>query len=76
MEQYLDFEQPIYTCLEKIEELKKVVPAPSNLAEEIALLEEKAGQDKPARRGGGRRRARRGGGRRRARRGGGSSCSG
>ena len=23
MEQYLDFEQPIYTCLEKIEELKK-----------------------------------------------------
>ncbi len=45
MEQYLDFEQPIYTCLEKIEELKKVVPAPSNLAEEIALLEEKAGQE-------------------------------
>ena len=45
MEQYLDFEQPIYTCLEKIEELKKVVPAPSNLAEEIALLEEKAHQE-------------------------------
>ena len=45
MEQYLDFEQPIYTCLEKIEELKKVMPAPSNLAEEIALLEEKAGQE-------------------------------
>ena len=45
MEQYLDFEEPIYTCLEKIEELKKVVPAPSNLAEEIALLEEKAGQE-------------------------------
>jgi len=45
MEQYLDFEQPIYTCLEKIEELKKVVPAPSNLAEEIALLEENAGQE-------------------------------
>ena len=45
MEQYLDFEQPIYTCLEKIEELKKVVPAPSNLAEEIALLEEKADQE-------------------------------
>ena len=42
MEQHLDFEQPIYTCLEKIEELKKIVPAPSNLAEEIALLEEKA----------------------------------
>ena len=45
MEQYLDFEQPIYTCLEKIEELKKVVPAPSNLAEEIALLEDKADQE-------------------------------
>ena len=45
MEQYLDFEEPIYTCLEKIEELKKVVPAPSNLAEEIALLEEKADQE-------------------------------
>ena len=24
MEQYLDFEQPIYTCLEKIEELKNI----------------------------------------------------
>ena len=45
MEQYLDFEQPIYTCLEKIEELKKVIPAPSNLAEEISLLEEKANQE-------------------------------
>jgi acetyl-CoA carboxylase carboxyl transferase subunit alpha len=45
MEQYLDFEEPIYTCLEKIEELKKVVPAPSNLAEEIALLEDKADQE-------------------------------
>ena len=45
MEQFLDFEQPIYTCLEKIEELKKVVPAPSNLAEEIALLEDKADQE-------------------------------
>ena len=45
MEQYLDFEQPIYTCLEKIEELKKVVPAPSNLAEEIVLLEDKADQE-------------------------------
>ena len=45
MEQYLDFEQPIYTCLEKIEELKKVVPAPSNLAEEIALLEDKVDQE-------------------------------
>ena len=39
MEQHLDFEQPIYTCLEKIEELKKIVPAPANLADEIALLE-------------------------------------
>ncbi len=45
MEQYLDFEQPIYTCLEKIEELKKVIPAPSNLAEEIKLLEKKADQE-------------------------------
>ena len=45
MEQFLDFEQPIYTCLEKIEELKKVVPAPSNLGEEIDLLEEKARQE-------------------------------
>ena len=36
MEQHLDFEQPIYTCLEKIEELKKIVPAPENLADEIA----------------------------------------
>tara|TARA_B100001540_G_scaffold290262_1_gene286830 strand:- start:2674 stop:3615 length:942 start_codon:yes stop_codon:yes gene_type:complete len=45
MEQYLDFEEPIYTCLEKIEELKKVVPAPSNLAEEIALLEDKTDQE-------------------------------
>ena len=35
MEQYLDFEQPIYTCLEKVEELKKAVPAPKNLAKEI-----------------------------------------
>ncbi len=39
MDQHLDFEQPIYTCLEKIEELKKIVPAPANLADEIALLE-------------------------------------
>ena len=39
MDQHLDFEQPIYTCLEKIEELKKIIPAPANLAEEIALLE-------------------------------------
>ena len=45
MEQYLDFEEPIYTCLEKIEELKKVVPAPSNLAEDIALLEDKTDQE-------------------------------
>ena len=37
MDQHLDFEQPIYTCLEKIEELKKIVPAPANLADEIAL---------------------------------------
>ena len=35
MEQYLDFEQPIYTCLEKVEELKKAVPAPKNLSKEI-----------------------------------------
>ncbi len=39
MEQYLDFEQPIYTCLEKVEELKKAVPAPKNLAKEIKRLE-------------------------------------
>ena len=26
MDQHLDFEQPIYTCLEKIEELKKIIP--------------------------------------------------
>ena len=38
MDQHLDFEQPIYTCLEKIEELKKIVPAPANLADEIAAL--------------------------------------
>ena len=36
MEQHLDFEQPIYTCLEKIEELKKIIPEPENLHEEIA----------------------------------------
>ena len=39
MEQYLDFEQPIYTCLEKVEELKKAVPAPKNLSKEIKRLE-------------------------------------
>ena len=39
MDQHLDFEQPIYTCLEKIEQLKKIVPAPENLANEIASLE-------------------------------------
>ena len=37
MEQYLDFEQPIYTCLEKIEELKKAVPPPKNLAKEFDI---------------------------------------
>ena len=36
MEQYLDFEQPIYTCLEKIEELKKAVPAPKNLSKAVS----------------------------------------
>ena len=38
MEQHLEFEQPIYTCLEKIEELKKIVPAPANLADEISAF--------------------------------------
>ena len=42
MEQYLDFEQPIYTCLEKIEELKKIIPEPENLHEEIAILEKQS----------------------------------
>ena len=45
MEQHLDFEQPIYTCLEKIEELKKIVPAPANLADEIALLERQSQEE-------------------------------
>ena len=39
MEQHLDFEQPIYTCLEKIEELKKAVPAPENLSEQLNDLQ-------------------------------------
>ena len=38
MDQHLEFEQPIYTCLEKIEQLKKIVPAPANLADEISAL--------------------------------------
>ena len=42
MEQHLDFEQPIYTCLEKIEELKKIIPEPENLHEEIAILEKQS----------------------------------
>ena len=42
MEQYLDFEQPIYTCLEKIEELKKIIPEPENLHEEITILEKQS----------------------------------
>jgi acetyl-CoA carboxylase carboxyl transferase subunit alpha len=42
MEQHLDFEQPIYTCLEKIEELKKIIPEPDNLHEEIAILEKQS----------------------------------
>ena len=46
MDQHLDFEQPIYTCLEKIEELKKIVPAPENLADEIALLERQSHKKK------------------------------
>ena len=45
MDQHLDFEQPIYTCLEKIEELKKIVPAPANLAEEIAVLEHQSHEE-------------------------------
>ena len=45
MDQHLDFEQPIYTCLEKIEELKKIVPAPANLADEIAALERQSHQE-------------------------------
>ena len=45
MDQHLDFEQPIYTCLEKIEELKKIVPAPANLADEIALLERQSHEE-------------------------------
>ena len=44
MEQHLDFEQPIYTCLEKIEELKKIIPEPENLHEEIAILEKQSKQ--------------------------------
>ena len=39
MDQHLDFEQPIYTCLEKIEELKKAVPAPENLSEQLNQLQ-------------------------------------
>ena len=39
MDQHLDFEQPIYTCLEKIEELKKAVPAPQNLSEQLNQLQ-------------------------------------
>ena len=39
MDQYLDFEQPIYTRLEKIEELKKAVPPPKNLSKELNRLE-------------------------------------
>ena len=42
MEQHLDFEQPIYTCLEKIEELKKIIPEPENLHEEIAILQKQS----------------------------------
>ena len=42
MEQHLDFEQPIYTCLEKIEELKKIIPEPENLHEDIAILEKQS----------------------------------
>ena len=45
MDQHLDFEQPIYTCLEKIEELKKIVPAPANLADEIAVLERQSHEE-------------------------------
>ena len=45
MDQHLDFEQPIYTCLEKIEQLKKIVPAPENLAEEIAVLERQSHEE-------------------------------
>ena len=42
MEQYLDFEQSIYTRLEKMEELKKAVPAPKNLSKELNRLEAEA----------------------------------
>ena len=42
MEQHLDFEQPIYTCLEKIEELKKIIPEPENMHEEITILEKQS----------------------------------
>ena len=42
MDQYLDFEQPIYTRLEKIEELKKAVPPPKNLSKELNRLEVEA----------------------------------
>ena len=42
MEEYLDFEQPIYDCLDKIEELKKEVPSPTNLSDELNRLERKA----------------------------------
>jgi len=42
MEEYLDFEQPIYDCLDKIEELKKEVPSPKNLSDELNRLERKA----------------------------------
>ena len=45
MEQHLDFEQPIYTCLEKIEELKKIIPEPENLHEEIAILEKQSNKE-------------------------------
>ena len=45
MDQHLEFEQPIYTCLEKIEQLKKIVPAPANLAEEISALEKQSKEE-------------------------------
>ena len=45
MEQHLDFEQPIYTCLEKIEELKKIIPEPESLHEEIAILEKQSNKE-------------------------------
>ena len=39
MDQHLDFEQPIYTCLEKIEELKKACLTPQNLSEQLNQLQ-------------------------------------